>query len=176
MTGRWRTYLPLLAAIAAFVIAWIVRGRWRVTLVLIAGVALCGATGLISRREWVRSALLALASVLITLAAFEVYVRATATPYDLRVSYQDSYRGVKRPLGRGPAGPGQYRSSTVTVTTGRTVYDVVYSIGPHGFRSTRGGGPGADTYLFFGGSYTFGEGVDDDETYPARFSEALGFA
>jgi hypothetical protein len=176
MTGRWRKYLPCLAASAALVIAWIVRGRWRVTLVLIAALALCAATGFISRREWVRSALLALASVLITLVAFEVYLRATTTPYDLRVSYQDSYRAVKRPLGRGPAGPGQYRSSTVTRTTGQSIYDVVYSIGPHGFRSTRGGGPGADTYLFFGGSYTFGEGVDDDETYPARFSEALEFA
>jgi len=55
-------------------------------------------------------------------------------------------------------------------------YDVVYTIGDDGLRVTpdpgRKAGAAAaddrDCLLFFGGSFTFGEGVDDDETLPAQ--------
>lgn len=54
----------------------------------------------------------------------------------------------------------------------RPVYDVVYAIDQHGRRTT----PIADDHtgkefaLFFGGSNTFGQGVDQDETMPCCFS------
>jgi hypothetical protein len=55
---------------------------------------------------------------------------------------------------------------------GRTLYDVVYTIGADGWRVTPGSRPGT-RFLFFGCSNTFGVGLADDETIPARFARAL---
>ena len=59
------------------------------------------------------------------------------------------------------------------IVQGKTVYDVVYSIDEHHRRVT------PQEYhdermryvLFFGGSFTFGEGVEDNQTLPAYFSQ-----
>jgi hypothetical protein len=55
-----------------------------------------------------------------------------------------------------------------------TIFRVTYTITDAGVRRTRGS-PLGDTWLFIGCSFTFGEGVEDDETLPARFSEQLGW-
>jgi hypothetical protein len=55
-----------------------------------------------------------------------------------------------------------------------TLFRVTYTITDAGVRRTRGN-PLGDTWLFIGCSLTFGEGVEDDETLPARFSEQLGW-
>ena len=55
---------------------------------------------------------------------------------------------------------------------GATLYDVTYTISDQGARVTRGN-PAGETWLFMGCSFTFGEGVSDDETLPAQFSEQL---
>jgi hypothetical protein len=55
-----------------------------------------------------------------------------------------------------------------------TLYRVTYTITDAGARTTRGNARG-DTWLFMGCSFTFGDGVEDDETLPSRFSEQLGF-
>jgi hypothetical protein len=57
---------------------------------------------------------------------------------------------------------------------GSTLYRVTYTITDGGVRRTRGNVRG-DTWLFMGCSYTFGDGVEDDETLPSRFSEQLGW-
>lgn len=56
--------------------------------------------------------------------------------------------------------------------SGKTLYDVVYTIDAYGRRVTPVSHPEAIKYhlLFFGGSYTFGEGVNDDQTMPAYVS------
>lgn len=48
-------------------------------------------------------------------------------------------------------------------------YDVVYRVDEFGQRETPGN-PEGETVLFLGGSFTFGEGVEDHETLPAVFS------
>jgi hypothetical protein len=53
-----------------------------------------------------------------------------------------------------------------------TLFAVTYNITESGVRYTRGD-PAGDTWLFVGCSFTFGEGVEDHETLPARFSEQL---
>jgi len=55
----------------------------------------------------------------------------------------------------------------------RPVYDVVYAIDAHGRRTTPldEGHAGKELALFFGGSNTFGQGVDQDETMPCYFSQ-----
>ena len=55
---------------------------------------------------------------------------------------------------------------------GRPVYDVHYTIDDHGLRRS-GGDTTGPAVLFFGGSFTFGEGVEDEETLPAVLAEAL---
>lgn len=51
------------------------------------------------------------------------------------------------------------------------IYDIRYSIDANGLRTTRPNGgvrSSARCILFFGGSFTFGEGVNDDETMPEQ--------
>jgi hypothetical protein len=73
-------------------------------------------------------------------------------------------------LGYGPE-PGMM--STSLKFAGKTMlYDVQYSIGANGLRVTpppRNQDEGA--ILFFGGSHTFGEGVNDQESMPYRVAE-----
>ena len=56
----------------------------------------------------------------------------------------------------------------------KLLYDVVYSSDEYGRRVTPAeqSGPVSHTLLFFGGSFAFGEGVNDDETMPYYLSQA----
>ena len=66
------------------------------------------------------------------------------------------------------ATPGVHPASSVIKQTGDVIYEVAYSIDEFGRRIT----PATRVHerdkflLFFGGSYTFGEGVHDSETLP----------
>ncbi len=51
------------------------------------------------------------------------------------------------------------------------VYDVTYTFDEHGHRLSNADAPGNDAALFFGGSFTFGEGVDDHHAMPYRAGE-----
>lgn len=55
------------------------------------------------------------------------------------------------------------------------LYDVTYTIGEDGLRVTPGAAAAADgeAIVLFGGSFTFGEGVEDDETFAAQLARAL---
>lgn len=53
------------------------------------------------------------------------------------------------------------------------VFDARYAIGDDGWRITPGD-PSGPPIVFFGCSFTFGQGVGDDDTLPARVSAALG--
>jgi len=56
---------------------------------------------------------------------------------------------------------------------GALIYNVTYKINTLGFRGADQSG-GKPTVFFFGDSFTFGEGVSDLETLPARFAEISG--
>ena len=56
---------------------------------------------------------------------------------------------------------------------GGLIYNVTYQINALGFRDAIHNG-GASPVFFFGDSFTFGEGVDDDDTLPAQFSRIAG--
>ncbi len=67
-------------------------------------------------------------------------------------------------------------SSRVTATRrfgGERLYEAEYTIGPDGLRSAPPVAPGGgrECLLFFGGSFTFGEGVNDREAMPYRVGE-----
>ena len=56
------------------------------------------------------------------------------------------------------------------------IYDVVYTIDANGLRLAPPVAPsgGQRCIIFFGGSFTFGEGVNDNQTMPGRVGERLG--
>ena len=58
---------------------------------------------------------------------------------------------------------------------GRVIYNADYSIDPHGHRLTKGSeDTAAPTVVFLGDSYSFGDGLNDADTLPQRFSEVTG--
>ncbi len=68
-------------------------------------------------------------------------------------------------LGYGPK-PNFVATSAKVTDNGEVVYDVTYTINERGLRIAPEYIPSARCALFFGGSYTFGEGVEDSEAYP----------
>ena len=67
------------------------------------------------------------------------------------------------------------RATVRAEADGQTVYDVDYTTGPDHFRTVPEplGNPDA-CVLAFGASFTFGDGVRDDETYPAQIVSLSG--
>lgn len=59
--------------------------------------------------------------------------------------------------------------------SGRMVFDAVYTVNDDGYRETRGDAGAAETYVFWGDSFTFGIFLNDDQTLPHHFSRLLGF-
>ncbi len=52
------------------------------------------------------------------------------------------------------------------------IYDVTYEINAHKFRPSTGQGESRSKFaLFFGGSFTFGQGLNRDETLPSQFAK-----
>lgn len=100
---------------------------------------------------------------------------ATAPPAGSQVTFEGSYVGPfyfhKHPLfGKAPK-PGVHDS--VKRLDGEALYNATYTIDDLGLRQTKSpladGVQNASLALFFGDSFMFGEGVQDDETLPAQF-------
>jgi len=91
-------------------------------------------------------------------------------------------REIRRPPGPPPDFPAQrylpdvgycpapgHSTRSRKEVDGRTVFDVRYTIDRHGLRVTPPAGPDpVATLLCFGCSFTFGDGVEDHETWPYR--------
>lgn len=71
------------------------------------------------------------------------------------------------------------RPNTIVKATatfaGQPIYRVIYTIDADGARTTPMAPAGADTYLFLGDSFVFGEGLDDNQTLAAQFARESGF-
>jgi hypothetical protein len=144
----WFAVFLFAAAIESFLLCWALPDGAARNLALAFGVALTITAGIDqSSRRW---------------AEYSKY----------RADYPREY--IAEAFGQARAAPASFQVAAVNVDTGRRIYEVTYTLDTHGHRLTEGGGPDADTYLFFGDSFTYGEAVADDETYPARFSEAAG--
>ena len=122
-----------------------------------------------TKREAMRAAWLNLAVVALALATMETYAYIVVgrkigdTP-----TYTSGYRMRDDTLGPVPVKGIITRSKLTHKNT--LVYDVVYSIGSNGLRISppcKGPRPKGGV-LFFGCSFTFGEGLNDDEPMPYR--------
>ncbi|MBS0518543.1 MAG: hypothetical protein JSR90_07610 [Proteobacteria bacterium] len=143
----WTSALAVLLGLAGVVL---LHGNvWRSGALLFAAVAV--AVGLLD-----------LFAGLLAPAAHGVGLVKTAEPVDWLMPDPD--------LGYSP------RPDTKVVATstydGATVFRVTYTIDDRGTRRSPPAPAGADTYLFLGESFMFGQGVGDDETLPAQFARA----
>jgi hypothetical protein len=123
--------------------------------------------------------------VLGVLEGITVYLNSISSEHD---PHSDNYTGFQgsyltsgaafqnhSDLGYLPLGPRRYQSKKYF--EGKLIYDVSYGIADSGFRITPGkmnhGGNAPKTVLFLGGSFIYGEGVNDAETIPAYFQAAM---
>lgn len=147
--------------------------HWTYSAVLLVGSLAAIAFSSHFRREWARGLLISFSIVIAMLAASDLYFRAGDRLDLTEKSYPPDYHTFEDDLGKRAPPPGPYHVVSRLRSTGDTVYDITYTIGEDGFRETDNVAPRAHAVVFFGGSYTYGEGVGDGETYPAQFSKAL---
>lgn len=112
------------------------------------------------RAVWVN-----MATVLITFSALELYFHSRET-VRMEGTYNAGYKMEHEFLGYCPAAGRE--SSAIKYHREDVIYDVNYRIDIRGLRvSPPAQDPSAcGSVLFFGGSVTFGEGVEDDQTMP----------
>ena len=111
------------------------------------------------------AALLFLVSVLVALALGEALIRRFA-PQGLKPAWDDEIQGIRVP-----------RPGVVGVHSQPGKFEVSVSINGQRFRGTRDYSPepppGVTRVAVLGDSFTFGWGVEDQETYPALVERAL---
>ena len=172
MSRFLRKLWPPLLALAVIVVA-VVELPFAAALAVIALVCLVAIVRL--KTPFWRNASLATAAFLLGLAGIEFGL------YLLEPSGQEvGAVRVQTPEQWYPYDPVvQFRPRPDTVVTARAtwkdqpLYDVKYTILPSGDRAVPGSVDQAPTYLFFGDSYAFAEGVNDDETAASQFAQRL---
>ena len=134
----------------------------------------CAYAAVISKRPSAKVALLSLASVFFVLGLYETYlfsqiVERRAGKSLIATDGAGNAREMSAPndvLGYAPK-PSQAGRFTLT-HDGNPIFGHGYTIGPNGLRVSPPHEAVADVpcALFFGGSFTFGTGVEDDEALP----------
>ena len=130
---------------------------------------------------WLKNAFLSLATLLFVLAFAEL-VLSFAEPGAVASERQSaSYtKGYSQPLRENGGALGYRPYPDREVRSWKTfgnekLYDVVYTIDADGYRQVPGFGDPEEAgapVVFFGGSFAFGEGVNDDETLAYFFAAA----
>jgi len=125
---------------------------------------------------WIRALWFNVAFVILAVGTFDAWVghRATTTEQQQTFSDATGLFVVDDTLGVRP-NPG-VRSTARATWHGEQIYDVVYTVDDSGLRVSPPAATNApqDCVLFFGGSFTFGEGLEDDETMPYRVGVRAG--
>jgi hypothetical protein len=134
-----------------------------------AGSAACLGVAVRRTNGWTRVAMANLGLVLIFFAAIEVaFGVLLARRNEGAPEYPAGYFQSDDILGAAP--PDGAHAHVRKQHGAATVYDVVYTIGANGLRVAPPdrGAAAAQCVLFFGDSFTFGEGLADDQTLPYR--------
>jgi hypothetical protein len=94
-------------------------------------------------------------------------------PKELTVVVSPEGLAAVRPIvGWGPVHAGRYHVKKTDPKTGATIFNADYTINPNLIRQTLSCEKGP-AVVFFGCSYTFGEGLNDSETLPQAFADSL---
>jgi hypothetical protein len=143
--------------------------------------ALAGTTAaLLCKAKGLRGLFVGLTTLVLGAWSIEVFFafRAALAPqesYRGNYSTQEYWNSEDRDLGYSPR-PGIVATSA-KVVAGREIYRATYSIDQNSLRRTSPGPESAsavDCLLFFGDSFTFGEGLNDSDTLPWILQESLG--
>ena len=137
---------------------------WLITLILAA---------ILTRRSSIKALYINLAVIVLTLGVIEIYLSIQDKSDDGTERYEGSYtkQYFKRDIdiiGYGPIGG--VSADVKKYKEDKLIYDVIYTIDSNGLRIAPPYNYENDSpcILFFGGSFTFGEGVNDDEAMPYR--------
>jgi hypothetical protein len=130
--------------------------------------ALADLTSLLRGR--LRDGLLVLASLAFGLCVIEA-VAAVLEPKTL-VNVTKGFSVIRPVIGYGPEHPGRFHDEKRDPKTGAVIYSADYTIDTNLLRQTTSSENGP-AIVFFGDSFTFGLGVNDDETLPQLFADLL---
>ena len=124
----------------------------------------------LARGVW-RDGLLIVTSLFFGICAIEAFAMIAEPRQDVRIV--KGFSVTKPVIGWGPERAGLFHAARFDPRTRRVIYDVNYSINSDLIRLTRSCQKGP-TVAFFGCSFTFGQGVNDNETMPQYLSDAFG--
>jgi hypothetical protein len=142
---------------------------FRLVTFILAFLALAGVASVL--RGKLRDGLVVLASLAFGLSIIE----ATATILENKASLVVT-NGLFVPqpdIGWGPQHPGRFHAEKTDPKSGIPIYRADYTIDSNLLRQARSVETGP-TIVFFGDSFTFGEGLNDAETLPQVFADLLG--
>jgi hypothetical protein len=127
-----------------------------------------------SRRTLPTALWINLAAVLLVLSLAEVWFWHQQTSSHVPALSSDGYHQADDLLGYRPA-PSQSRHIT-RYNDDELSYDVHYSTDKFGLRTHSDAKTGGPCILFFGGSFMFGEGLEDDQTLPWLVAQQTGYS
>jgi hypothetical protein len=161
----WTKKIMLTIVFVSIGIVWLAWEKQSFALLLLASALLSSALSYFVRR-------FRAASIPVTVVFFSLSIAELALPFitsavdnkpvfhDPESGYMNGYNEQIEGFGYRPT-PGVHSSRELTLD-GEIIYDVTYTIGDDGYRMSRTGEPFiANVY---GGSFTFGEGLNDNET------------
>ncbi len=160
--------LPILAGLVAFVETRRQPGFFRLISLALTFLIVADIASLL--RGAARDCLLVLASVLFGLSAIEA-AAFVMKPGQLIVS-SDGATVRRAVIGWGPERAGTFHSQKSDPATGALIYSADYTIDSNLLRQTRSAAA-QPTIAFFGDSITFGVGLNDADTLPQLFADAL---
>ena len=142
---------------------------FRLATFILAFLALAGMASLL--RGKLRDGLVVLASLAFGLSIVE----ATATILDSRVLavFANGFTVPQPVIGLGPEHAGRFHAEKTDPKSGIPIYSADYTIDSNLLRETHTVETGP-TIVFFGDSFTFGEGLNDADTLPQQFADLLG--
>ncbi len=142
---------------------------FRLATFILASLALAGIAARL--RGKLRDGVVVLASLALCLSIVE----ATATVLETReLLVVTNGFSVRQPVvGWGPEHPGRFHAEKTDPKSGVPIYRVDYKIDSNLLRETHSAETGP-TIVFFGDSFTFGEGLNDADTLPQAFADLLG--
>jgi hypothetical protein len=160
--------VPVLIGIVAILAIHPFFGSFR-ALVLLAGFVLLADLASLSRGR-LRDIFVVFASV----AFGSIAIESAALIVEPKISkvISEGLYASKSVVGWGPSHVGRYHDERTEMLTGRTIYNVNYTIDQHFLRQTDSTTFGP-AIVFFGDSLTFGNGVNDIDTLPQQFADLL---
>ncbi len=161
--------LPILLAGIAFLESQRPFNIFRLVTFILFFLLLADLTSLV--RGKLRELLLIMTSLVFGLTVIEAAAEFLVPVSDLKTTKGLTVRQAV--IGWGPQHAGRFHAEKIDPKTGRIIYDAVYTIDANLLRKTQSCEDCA-TIAFFGGSFTFGEGVNDADTLPQQLADSFG--